>query len=217
MASLANHVLGLRKQQREHQGGIRKSAATAGAGQQDIAPIAGEDKQWYNAWMYIMYQVKAGKYTVCPEWLLASTFKAWFDANRCPDGIVTQLFDTKRRPTHFSPETTCIVPKAISALVSRTGNVLRHGLRGVNFKPRVKTEMAYFAMCWDLDKKRALPKAADSELDAHIMWAVAHVARIRDCMAILTKETTLSILERFCAHMEEDIAAHRPMRVFEGE
>lgn len=217
MASLANHVLGLRKQQIKHQGGIRKSTASAGAGQQDIVPTQGEDKQWHSAWTYIMYQVKAGKYTVCEEWLLASNFKRWFDENRCPNGIVTQLYDVQRYPTHFSPETTCIVPKTVSALVSRTGNTKRHGMRGVNFKPRVKTEMAYFAMCWDLEKKRALPIASDSELDAHLKWATAHVARIREIMGTLTKESTRAVIERFCASMEEDIAASRPMRVFEGE
>lgn len=217
MSSLAKHVLGLRKQQVAQQGGIRKSSAKAGAGQQDIVPLPGEDKQWHNAWTYIMYQVKAGKYTVCEEWLLASNFKEWFDANRCPEGVVTQLFDLPRHPVHFSPETAVIVPKTISSLVSRSGNVQRYGMRGVNFKPRVKTEMAYFAMCWDLEKKRALPKASTSELDAHLKWAVAHVARLREAAATLTRESSKNIIERFCLRMEEDIAAGIPIRSFEGE
>ena len=72
-------------------------------------------------------------------------------------------------------------------------------------------------MCWDLEKERALPKLAESELDAHLTWAVSHVARLRAFGATLTKETTKNLIERFCLVMEEDIKAGVPMRMFEGK
>lgn len=216
MASLANHVLGMHLKRTISEVKERKNSRTRTPknGIADILPIEGENKQWFNAWSYIIYQVNQGKYTICEEWKTASNFKRWFDANHCSEGVVTQLFDPVLNPVHFSPETTCIVPKGVSALVNRAGNYNRGGMRGVTFRQRA-TSIAYAAMCWDLEKERALPKMASSELDAHLKWAKAHVARLRSMAAPMTRETTKALIERFCVVMEEDIAAGVPMRMFE--
>lgn len=218
MASLANHVLGMHLKRTIAEVKQKKYVRTRTPknGIADILPAEGENKQWFNAWSHIIYQVNQGNYTICDDWKYASKFKQWFDANHCPDGIVTQLFNPVLNPRHFSPETTCIVPKALSALVNRAGNYNRNGMRGVHFRQRAKS-IAYSAMCWDLEKERALPKLAESELDAHLTWAVSHVARLRAFGATLTKETTKNLIERFCLVMEEDIKAGVPMRMFEGK
>ena len=121
MASLANHVLGMHLKRTIAEVKQKKYVRTRTPknGIADILPAEGENKQWFNAWSHIIYQVNQGNYTICDDWKYASKFKQWFDANHCPDGIVTQLFNPVLNPRHFSPETTCIVPKALSALVNR--------------------------------------------------------------------------------------------------
>ena len=216
MASLADHVLGMHLKRTISEVKERKNSRTRTPknGIADILPAEGGDKQWFNAWSYIIHQVNQGKCAVCEDWKTASKFKRWFDANRCPEGVVTPLFNPVLNPVHFSPETTCIAPRAVTSLVARTGQRGRVGLRGVNYRQRANG-WAYQALIWDLIKRRPVPTLTDTELGAHLMWGKSHVARIRAAIKDdVVNKNTKALIEKFCVAVEEYIAAGKHIDIF---
>lgn len=213
MHSLANHILKLQTKQNGNPR-LYVNKTSYGIGILDIGPSNTDDRHWYNAWNNIVALVKKEGYTCCDEWLTASKFKAWFDEHRCQYGSVTNLFSTVPEPKHFSPETTCIVPRTVAGLAVRTSQHGRVGLRGVNYRQRANS-WAYQAMLWDPIKKRPVPTLTDTELGAHLMWGKSHVARIRAAIKDdVVNKNTKALIEKFCVAVEEYIAAGKHIDIF---
>ncbi len=219
MNSLSAQLLAMAAAKKSKSGKIKKTAKKSygtskkcyGIGELDIDAEVGE--RWYNVWNNILYQIKNNGSGCCTEWLTASKFKAWFDENYFEGGVLTNLLDPVREPNHYSPETSCIAPLALSKLVVRAGYVSRGSMRGVNVRPR-NEHIAYAGICWNETLGKLTVHVAPSELEAHLMWAKSHIVRIRGVASTVPNEHTKAMVEKFIAAMEKDIMASKEIEIF---
>ena len=212
MNKLASHVLALAAKRSINATKPKVNVKKCyGFGKLDIEVVPGQ--RWYNAWNNILYQMKNNDYTCCEEWLVASRFKEWFDKNYFEGGVLTNLFDPRRAPTHYSPETSVIAPQALAKLVVRSGYALRGSMRGVNIRHRAE-HIAYSGIYWDPTRGKHVNRVAPSEIEAHLMWARAHVDRIRKAAETIPNDHTRQKIEEFCQAMEVDIAAKKEIEIF---
>lgn len=85
----------------------------------------------YNRWHWMMnrcysravheLQPEYGKCTVCDEWLNYSNFKLWYDGHKAEIKAFGNSFEMDKDilikgNTVYSPETVCLVPKAVNTL-----------------------------------------------------------------------------------------------------
>ena len=173
----------------------------------------------YQTWAGLLrYVVENPSFSICSEWKKLSGFALWFKTREAlkakhPDYIFDTLWLSRSRSRVFSPDTIALIPRSLSAFLTRTNSNTVSGYPGVKqvgskFKAVIPTVMADFGIPVPVGSTKLFDNAVDAQM---VYLRLKQMVLAHILVKFEIDESVKLNAFQFYKRMEKQIAKHQPI------